>query len=197
LTEPERAELVINQLVGAAEDDPSLAPFYQFQVALLKTQNRHKDEIKATLELADADALSDRIFRGLPLLSFSQLPIHPESFSQLATEIAGLILAHNPDHPPLERPISSSEWMALAGERFLAGQASSDGEEPAPADIPSVAEMAVDISLRPYLAWAADQILPLAKLELWKRPSCPICAGSPDLAILDEDAGARFLICSR
>ena len=57
MTEPERAELVINQLIGAAEDDPGLAPFYEFQVALLKTQNRHKDEIKATLELADEDAL--------------------------------------------------------------------------------------------------------------------------------------------
>jgi len=57
--------------------------------------------------------------------------------------------------------------------------------------------MAVDMALKPYLAWTAEQVLPHLNQEHWKRGYCPVCGGSPDLAFLDEEIGARRLACSR
>ena len=33
--------------------------------------------------------------------------------------------------------------------------------------------------------------------KLWRRGYCPVCGGSPDIAFLDEEAGGRWLVCSR
>ena len=58
-------------------------------------------------------------------------------------------------------------------------------------------ETAVDLALQPYLEWAAEQVMPHVDQELWKRGYCPACGGAPDFAVLVEETGARYLLCSR
>ena len=33
--------------------------------------------------------------------------------------------------------------------------------------------------------------------ENWRRGFCPVCGGNPDIAFLDTERGARWLVCSR
>ena len=51
--------------------------------------------------------------------------------------------------------------------------------------------------MRPFLAAASEALSPLVVPELWRRHRCPICGGQPDLAFLEREAGARWLVCGR
>ena len=62
---------------------------------------------------------------------------------------------------------------------------------------PTLAEMAADMALKPYLVWAAEQMLPHLDQEQWRRGYCPVCGGTPDFAFLSGESGARYLLCAR
>ena len=187
---------VSEALEEAARREPDLAPYYELYRKLVEAQEHTKSEISAMLELADPEALQARLLLGLPLISFAHLPIESGRFAELATAIAkeletgGWTPEDEERTLPTHLPADAAGWLALAQARFEQGQ----GEEKA---VVTLAEMAVDVALAPYLAWTAEQVLPHLNQEPWKRGRCPICGGSPDLAFLDEKSGARRLACSR
>ena len=198
MTAEERTSRIIQQLDEVAERNPDLADFYGFHRTLLQLQGEAKAEIAATLELADEDALKARLQQGLPLLSFDQLPIEAQRFATLATAVAGLLPEQNPDLEGQSIPQDVAGWVALAWQRFHDGQVSSEpAEEEEEEPEATLAEMTADLALQPTLQWAAEQVLPHIDTQRWKRSYCPVCGGPPDLAVLEEEAGARYLICSR
>jgi FdhE protein len=202
LTAKDRNHRIIDQLAEVAEKYPDLAGFYAFHQTVLRLQSEAKAEIRATLELADERALKARSRRGLPLLSFAELPIEAERFGRLAGALSAVLVEQDPDLEGQPLPGEADEWLGLAQKRFEEGQVSNatpdafeeDGEEEPK---PGLAELAADLALQPYLQWAADQILPHVEQEWWKRQYCPVCGGPPDFGLLEEAAGARHLICSR
>ncbi len=188
-------------LTKAARGEPDLASYYEFHRTLLELQDKAKSEIAATLELADSAALQTRALQGLPLISFAQLPIEAKRFAGLAMAIANELEAgdwktEGEDRSlPADLPADAAGWIVLAEARFEKGQAGAEGQDEKA--VVTLAEIAVDMALRPYLAWTAEQVLPHLSQEQWKQGRCPICGGSPDLAFLEEEAGARRLACSR
>jgi FdhE protein len=52
-------------------------------------------------------------------------------------------------------------------------------------------------TLYPWLTAYASELLPLIKVELWRKQYCPVCGGSPDFAYLEKEKGERWLVCSR
>ncbi len=183
---------ITQALTEAAAQDPELASYYDLHRQLFTLQENTRDEIMASLELADPAVLQARVRQGLPLLPFAQLPIEPQSFAELAGAVAQALTAYYPDLAGQTLPDAAGEWVALARRRFDEIQAQPNHE-------PSItlAEMSADQALKPYLIWAAEQITPYLDPGLWKRGVCPVCGGSPDLAFLGEEAGARRLVCSR
>jgi FdhE protein len=127
------------------------------------------------------------------LLAFTQLPIEPERFGKLALAIAQTLTGYYPDLTGQTLPSDATEWVALAKRRFGERQAQQTDE---PSSI-TLAEMSADQALKPYLVWAAEQIIPHLDQGLWKQGYCPVCGGPPDLAFLREETGARRLVCSR
>jgi FdhE protein len=91
--------------------------------------------------------------------------------------------------------IDPAKCLALARQRFEEGQA--DVEQDEVQDKVALAQASVDLALKPYLEWAAGQVLPYVAHERWKRGYCPACGGAPDFATLDAETGARHLLCSR
>jgi FdhE protein len=156
---------------------------------------RARSDIGATLELADPPALQSRVAQGLPLISFAQLPVDETTFPELASAVAELLKNYDADLEPQSLPESPDEWYALARRRFEENQASS-AAQPA-ADEPSLAQMAVDLALRPYLEWAGERVLQHVEDRIWGRGYCPVCGGVPDFATLDAKTGSRRLVCSR
>ncbi len=202
---------VSEALTQAAARDPELASFYEFQGRLCELQEKAKQGISATLEMVDREALQSRLLHGLPLLAFAQLPLEAEYFAGLGTAIAQALMSYYPgpsDRAPRAEPrdeasgrslegqtlpATSVEWVALAERRFAENRAGQADESPTL----RLAETAADLALRPYLAWAAEQIMPHLDQEAWKREYCPVCGGAPDFALLEEESGARRLVCSR
>jgi FdhE protein len=193
----ERAQQVMEALEEARAQNPELADFYEFRQKVFRLQHEAKAQIAATLEMLDQEVLRARVLQGLPQLSFAQLPLEAEGFSRLATEIAQALVQYDPELGAGTDGFEEVDWLSLAGKRFEQGMAN-EGEEEAPeeAEMESV-ETAVDLALQPYLEWAAEQVMPHIHQELWKRGYCPVCGGRPDFALLEGEAGARHLLCSR
>ncbi len=187
---------VSETLTEAARREPDLAAYYELHRALLEVQEKARGEITARLEVANQEALKVRILQGLSQLSFAQLPIEAERFAGLSTAIAQRLRDYYASEGMGgELPTDMAEWVSLAQRRFEEGQANLEqGGKTATL----LAEIAVDQALRPYLAWAAEQVLPHLDQQQWLRSYCPVCGGSPDFAFLaEESGGARYLVCSR
>jgi FdhE protein len=188
-------QTVSEALAEAARREPDLAPYYEFHRTLLELQEKAKGEIAAMLEMADEEALRARVLQGLPLISFAQLPIEAERFAKLISTVAQLLVEYDSELAEQAVPDSPAEWLALAQQRFEGKQGAGErGEKP---EEVSLAQMAVDLALKPYLEWAAGQVLPYVDLARWRRSYCPVCGSAPDFATLDAEVGARYLVCSR
>ena len=181
-------------LTEVARQEPDLASYCEFYRKLFQISDQARTEIVETLELADGDALQARLLQGLPLLSFAQLPIEAERFARLAQAIAQVLTDYEVDVGDRSLP-AAAEWVSLAQQRFEEGQAG--GEQSGGSGEATLAQMAADLALKPYLEWAAEQVLPYVDQPRWRRGYCPVCGGAPDFAFLDEETGARHLLCSR
>ena len=193
----EHARQVLETLEQARTQNPELADFYEFHQKVFRLQHEAQAQITATLEMLDPEVLRARLRQGLPQLSSAQLPLEAESFGRLATEIAQALLQYDPKLAAGTDGLREIDWLSLAGKRFEQGMAS-EGEEEAPEEAEmGLVETAVDLALQPYLEWAAEQVRPHIHQELWKQGYCPVCGGRPDFALLEGEAGARHLLCSR
>jgi FdhE protein len=195
LTSTDRAQLILQRLAEAEARDPDLRDYYAFHQTLFRLLNETKTGITGTLDLADREALDARVLQGLPLLSFNQLPIEANAFAALATTLAAALADYEPELVEDPLPTEPFEWISLAENRFKAEQG--EVTEVTLQTTVNLAQLATDLALRPYLEWAAEHVLPHVSQERWKRGYCPVCGGAPDLALLMEEAGARYLVCSR
>jgi FdhE protein len=191
-------QIVSEALAAAARREPVMAPYYDLYRTLLESQEKAKGEITATLELADEDALRERVLQGLPSISFNQLPIEPARFAVLAKEIARALVDYDVDVEDRALP-ADDEWITLARQQFETGQMAEAKTQAGESEqaVATLAHVAADQALRPYLQWAAAQVLPYVDQERWKRGYCPTCGGAPDFATLDGETGTRHLVCSR
>ena len=198
ITERDRA--ASSALQEARNENPDLGEYFHFHRTLFEALAQARADISATLEVADEEALKARLFQGLPLLSFAQLPVDADRFAELVSTVAAMLTEYNPDLAEQTVLDSPTECLALARQRFVEGQAV-DGQANAGLGggegETSLAQMSVDLALKPYLEWAAERVLPHIEVERWKRNHCPVCGGAPDFAFLGEESGTRYLLCSR
>jgi formate dehydrogenase maturation protein FdhE len=185
----------LQALAEAESQDERLSTYYAFHRTLLQVLSRAKAGISATLELAYEEALQARVDQGQPLVAFGQLPVEEHGFSSLVSTVAKLLIDYDSDLAQQTVFGTPAECVALAQRRFeenqlMNRQSGEQGE-------PSLTEAAVDLALRPYLEWAAEQVVPYVEQGLWRRGYCPVCGGAPDFAALDAETGARHLLCSR
>ena len=188
-------ESVSEALTEAARRQPDLASYYELHRKLLELQEQAKREIEVTLELADEEALLARTLQGLALISFPQLPVEAARFAGLAVDLAQVLVEYGVEVGERTLPSDDAAWLSLAHQRFEMGQVT--GEQELEETATALAAMAADLALIPYLEWAAEQVAPHVAQESWKRGYCPVCGGAPDLATLEEESGARQLVCVR
>jgi FdhE protein len=201
----EQDQAVLAALKAASQQDPDLGSYYDYHQTLLEILALAKAGISARMSMVDEAVLRARLLDGLPLLSFTDVPLQAERFAELVSDVAKLLARSDPDLKGQTVPDSAAECLALARQRFIDGQAIHEQAKAEPASMgageedsePSLAQMSVDQALKPYLEWGAERVLPHVELEYWKRSYCPSCGGAPDLAFLAKDSGSRHLLCSR
>jgi len=184
-------------LAEAARREPDLASYYELHAKLFELQDKARGELAARLELADQPALQVRLLQGRSQLSFAQLPLEAGRFAKLSLAIAMALKEYYAPDRVVEQtlPANIAGWFSLAQRRFEDGCASPEKRD-GRMEL-TLAEMTVDQALKPYLAWAAEQVLPHLDQRQWLRTYCPACGGLPDFAFLAKEAGDRYLVCSR
>jgi formate dehydrogenase maturation protein FdhE len=188
-------QAILDAFQEVADEDPDLSKYFEFYRTLYEALASAKAGISASLEMVDGEALQARLQEGLPMLSFGQLPLEEERFAELASEVAGLLEEHEPGLAGQAPCDDGASCLALARQRFEDMQArSSESEDAGEATLD---EISVDLALNPYLEWAAEFVLPHVDQQRWRRKYCPVCGGPPDFSYLEQDAGARYLLCSR
>jgi FdhE protein len=185
----------LQALAKAGSQDEHLSTYYAFHRTLIQVLNEARAGISAKLELADEEALRARVAQGLPLVSFDQLPVEEKAFAELVATVAQLLVDYDPDLKQQTLLESTAECYALAQQRFEENQ--TRNQDGGGQDQPTLAQVAVDQALKPYLEWAAEQVLPHVEQQHWKQDYCPVCGGAPDFAAMEAAAGARHLLCSR
>jgi formate dehydrogenase accessory protein FdhE len=190
-----RTQLILQALEEAGANDPGLSTFYEFHRVLLRALGQAKEQISGALQWVNREGYRARQLQGLPLLSFAQLPVKGEQLAEWVVAVAQVLSDYDLELAEQTVPDSPAACLALARQRFEEGQVCSEHGEAQGKS--TLAQTSVDLALKPYLEWAAEQVLSHVDQQRWKRGYCPVCGGAPDLATLDEESGARHLVCSR
>jgi FdhE protein len=196
MTIDDQTQLILQALEEAEAQSSGLSAYFEYHRALFRLLGQARSELSGTLEMVDEAALQARVLQGLPLLSFDQLPVQADRFAALVSNVAQLLSTYDSNLAGQTVPDNPAGCLALARQRFEEGQAVGERDE-THEDEATLARASVDLALRPFLAWVAEQVLPHVNQERWKRGYCPVCGGAPDFATLDAETGARHLLCSR
>jgi len=179
------------------ECSPSFLDFYH---RLLGIQSGIEQQIGTPTPTLTEEAAGKRLESGMPLISFDELALDWSLIQDVFTKVAAAFA----DYPGLfgdiseslressRRPVLSPEiakaWFD--GERLPLTTSNDEAPD-------QVWQAIVHATMRPFLVSHAKAVRGLVDQERWRRGSCPVCGGSPDLAYLEKEVGARWLLCSR
>ena len=197
----ERDLAVLRALTEIREKHEELAELLDFYHDLYEVQFEAKALLPET-QTRDYLATQWRLEGGIPQLSFSQLVLDEDTFAGLVARIGDVLIRHNPAWESMLTERSAQDLLALAKQVFETWDTLTSprpGIERADSDraTDEPQGMVVGFALAPYLQRASEVILPNLDLTLWSQSHCPVCGGRPNFALLEEERGARRLMCSR
>lgn len=167
---------------------------------MLRVQSEAERRIGGPKSGLTSGTISDRIEKGIPLISFDELELdwsllrdifekvtvifakYPELFGQVPESLKA---------PGAGRLLTRKVVKAwFEGSRLPTKLAAGNDNE-------YLLESIIQATLSPFLISYAKALLSQVNPEHWRRRYCPICGGNPDFAFLDKESGARWLLCSR
>lgn len=186
----ERKSKKTSVLKEAKTSHPHLATLLELDEKIREV----RDEVGKRLEPHIAKKISPALVRkklevGEPLIAISEMEIDWEAFSLLLQRIGSVLAGHSP-----EAAQSVEDFVSRYGDdrnSILRLAASQSGEED------EFAQFLVINALKPFLDREREALLPLVDQELWIRRYCPVCGGTPDFSLLEDEVGIRSLVCSR
>jgi formate dehydrogenase maturation protein FdhE len=194
---------ILKALRVAQEEHPELAAVLAFYADLYEVLYKAKAVLPPP-RLGDAAARRERLEAGRPQLTFDWLGVEAAAFGRLVGEVWQVLVDHNRSWATEGMQWTPEVQVAQAREVFerwgtltAPSVVPSDAAEAAPDPRAGREMQAVAFALAAYLQRAADAVLPELDLERWLWAYCPVCGGQPNLALLDEERGARSLLCAR
>ena len=153
---------------------------------LMRIQTEAKAAIALDSPQVAPEAIPERLRCGTPLLTFDELQVDWEAVDSLFTRALSVIDEYYP--PGANRCTLPLQQMVRA---WYAGDPISGGDDE------EALVAAVHTALKPFLAAQAEALLPHVDQKLWRRRHCPVCGGTPNLAVIRGEEGARWLVCGR
>jgi len=190
---------ILKKLAEQKKEEGSLPLLLEFYSKLVEVQSKAQKRISTPKSGLSSDALQKRTRKGLPLVSFDELafdwPLVQELFSKVIATFAS--------YPQLFGDIPDRLKTPQAGRLLTkkAAKAWFNGRELPATILDGVSEnlmqSIIQATLQPFLSSYAKALTGSINQESWRRGYCPVCGGSPDLAFLEKEVGARWLLCSR
>jgi len=175
-----------------------LAAFHLWLGSLDASASGVAGEVRVTPKQA-----TRRLAEGRSLLQWEDLAVDWGQFQQWASTVLTSISRHFPTlagaamdaQAVLRDTVMLQRVVRASYEGRSVPQAATSGRESkALGDVLQIAAKAV---LRPCLCVQREKLLPLVPIGQWRRGICPVCGGFPDLAYLERELGARWLVCGR
>lgn len=174
---------------------PQFLGFYQRLLRIQSGTEQRVTPIPPGLQKTASDA---RNARGLPLIAWEELPLDwslvKETFADITTTFAA--------YPGLFGEVSPSLLEIQPAQLKEIVKAWYQGSQ-LPATISEneasqhLLQAIILATLKPFLVSYARTYRSQVDQERWRRGYCPMCGGRPDLAYLEKEVGARWLVCSR
>ena len=181
----------VAELKALAERQPELSAAALLQIELVDAVRRVQARVATASITLTTDAIQQRLTAGQRLIEFEALPIEWNEARLLFRQITDVLRRHDAiDHVSalrLHEVGRSAELPSHARRWFDAS--------PSEAGIDMLDEV-MGWSMRPFLTRTADVVQQRAGFADWRRGTCPVCAGEPDLAFITTSA-ERLLVCSR
>lgn len=188
---------ILGKLEEQKQTYSGLPQYLELYRALLLVQIEVGKAILETQPILIRDEVNGRLKKGIPILEWDALPIDWPIYQKLFQQAASIISEHIklPDKSLKETRFEIPVLQEVA-------QAWYEGSSLSPwANTHGIAEellcVIVHCAIKPFLMSQAKAIAPFIEQEQWRRRYCPVCGGNPDLAFLDKEIGARWLLCSR
>ena len=176
---------ILASLERGEAESTDLGPVYALHLAVRRVQAA----TKAAFAPGQALGCSCSAPSCIPL-SFDDLGVDPSLLFETATRISEVLSG-------------SASGLTEGGEGLSADGCLSEGRAwydsrlpPAGRAAASPESVVTAHALVPWLEAAGWGSSPPGGTE-WRRPTCPICGGYPDLALLTPENGERRLVCGR
>lgn len=191
---------ILRRLQEWEQREGQLPRFIQLYRELLQIQSEAKSRITVVTPSFAGAPLRDRLREGVPLLSFEDFCPDWDQVQTIFEEVA-VWAAKDSQDPSGEserlRNIGRDRSLLMKVARaWYVGHSLTDLAAAQSIDEQLLAS-AIAAVLKPFLFAYSRLLLPKVDQELWRCKHCPICGGKPDLAYLDKERGARWLLCSR
>lgn len=181
---PQPGEEVLQALEAAKEEYPDQADWLDFHGELLVAQWTVERALPRLTNPVTPQRVDTRRQAQQPLFTFDELEVDWLVVRRLISQVDEIAARSLPDWPA-ETPLEAPEEVVRA---WYADQGSPD---------PRTAFL-VGQALRPFLHRAAEATRPYLGPDAYQRwGRCPVCGGEPDMAVLDQERGARRLFCAR
>ena len=190
---------ILKKLSDFEKEEGSLPLLLEFYRKILQIQSRARERIGTPGPGLSREAISQRILNGQPLVGFDELALD----WALAHDVFARVTAAFASYPQLFGEIPERLRKPGAGSLLTkkAVKAWFTGKELPSTIVAGVSanlmQTMIQVTLQPFLANHASALIGSVEQENWRRGYCPICGGSPDLAFLEKEVGARWLLCSR
>ena len=198
---PVKTDTIISYLEEKESKEGTLPQLLKFYQKLLRAQSGVEQKLASLLEPGlGSEAISERTEHGLPLIRFDELTFDWPLLGDTFTEVTAIFADYPELFGELPKRLREPEASHLLtrkavrawfeGAKLPTTLAANDVSEHLLAAI-------IHATLKPFLVSHAKTWLGFVDQERWRRGYCPICGGSPDLAFLDKESGARWLLCYR
>ena len=193
-----------NKIIGKLEEwrqkeeiNPKLIDFYQ---RLFEIQSRAERHIGTPDHCLTSDIASKQIEQGLPLRGFNDLALDWSLLQDIFVEVTDAFATYSELFSEFPESLKKPEpYPRLSTETVKAWF--EGGRLPSLTGVNDLSEhffeAIIHATFKPFLVSYSLALLGLVKQERWRRGYCPICGGNPDFAFLDNERGARWLLCSR
>ena len=190
---------ILKKLTAQEKEEGNLPLLLEFYKELIKMQSVTQKRIGTLQPTISTAAINERLTKGESLVKFEELAID----WSLARELFVKVISVFSQYPQLFGEIPDRLKSPKAGRLLTkkAVKAWFTGQE-LPATLTEgisdgLIQTLIQITLQPFLNKHALALIDSIPEDTWRRNYCPICGGSADLAFMEKEVGARWLVCSR
>jgi FdhE protein len=190
---------ILKKLQDLKKEEGRLPLLLEFYQKLLQLQANARKRIHTPAPGLSREAIRVRIQKGLPLVGADDLtldwPLVQDIFAQAIAVFAKYPGLFGETAGRLKETGTGRILTKKAVEAWFTGKAlpstilDGTGE--------NIMLAIIQATLQPFMANCSEALISSVEQELWRRGYCPICGGSPDMASLKGEYGARWLLCSR